>query len=196
MEYTSSLCALNSQEMTGTIKSFLMNPKGEVDGFLIGDGIQVKFPPHMSVELTRVVKVGDEVNMKGQHECSKVFKARIIANVETKQNIEETLPVKEPDNDGYDMPHLHPKHGPRKYAGLQALSVNGKIETQLHGRHGEINGFVLSEGSIVHFDPRLADEVIEDYGLLIAIGSDLQASGHGTINSFGLCLEATDLSNQ
>jgi hypothetical protein len=61
---------------TGAIRRFLINPHGEVDGFLLADGTLVKFPPHMAGELTAAVKIGDTVSVRGIRELRTAVKAR------------------------------------------------------------------------------------------------------------------------
>ena len=51
-------------EVAGTVERFVVNPHGEVDGFVMTDErrthILVHTPPHMEGELTRHVKAGDK----------------------------------------------------------------------------------------------------------------------------------------
>src|SRR6266852_9938369 len=49
----------------GTVRQYLMNPEGEVDGLLLNDGTQVHFPPHMAIELVSAIKLNDPVNVQG-----------------------------------------------------------------------------------------------------------------------------------
>jgi hypothetical protein len=44
--------------VTGRITKFLINPNGDVDGLLLGDGTQVNFPPHLSAALTHGQRTG------------------------------------------------------------------------------------------------------------------------------------------
>ena len=49
----------------GTVARFLTNPDGDVDGFMTADGKLVRFPPHMSSQLTSAVRQGDSVQVSG-----------------------------------------------------------------------------------------------------------------------------------
>src|SRR5205823_12047447 len=53
----------------GTVERFLLNPHGEIDGFVMNSEAQasvlVHTPPHMETELTRHVKAGDVVCVRG-----------------------------------------------------------------------------------------------------------------------------------
>lgn len=50
----------------GKVTSYATNPDGDVDGLILADGTEVKFPPHQSEELQRVVSKGDEVRVAGR----------------------------------------------------------------------------------------------------------------------------------
>ena len=53
----------------GKVECFVLNPHGEIDGFVIAGPKQgatlVHTPPHMAEELSRRVKVGDDVGVQG-----------------------------------------------------------------------------------------------------------------------------------
>jgi hypothetical protein len=50
---------------TGILTKFLYNVHGDSDGFLLDNELQVQFPPHMSTELLKTVKVGERVTVHG-----------------------------------------------------------------------------------------------------------------------------------
>jgi hypothetical protein len=52
-------------ETTGSITKMLFNVHGDCDGFLLDGKHQVHFPPHMSAELLKAVKVGEQVKVHG-----------------------------------------------------------------------------------------------------------------------------------
>ncbi len=52
-------------EASGTLTKFLYNVQGEVEGFLLDGQRQVHFPPHMTAELLKAVKVGEKVTVHG-----------------------------------------------------------------------------------------------------------------------------------
>ena len=58
-----------------------------------------------------------------------------------------------------------------------------------YGKHGEINGVILSDGTGVRF-PR---EVSYQFESMLKIGQSITASGYGTKNQYGKALEATEL---
>jgi uncharacterized Zn-binding protein involved in type VI secretion len=80
-------------------------------------------------------------------------------------------------------PHpLRPGSVPR-----QQLSANGTIRVLTHGKRGEINGVVLSDGTVVHFAP----PVEMQFAGLLREGNQFAATGYGTSNEYGRSFEAT-----
>ncbi|HKN87035.1 MAG TPA: hypothetical protein VJV04_09265, partial [Nitrospiraceae bacterium] len=67
----------------GTVRQYLMNPHGEVDGLQLNDGTQINVPPHMADELVGVVKPNDRVNIQGDRARGFVVKADLITNSRT-----------------------------------------------------------------------------------------------------------------
>lgn len=94
--------------LTGKVKSFAKNGRGDVDGLVLGDDAVVHFPPHVGREVADVVKVGDEVRVTGHHhtlpEGEKVVLAQSIKQVETGKEVT------------VDEPPPRPR-GPRERAG-------------------------------------------------------------------------------
>lgn len=52
--------------VNGKVLSFTPNRHGDVDGFLLEDKTEVKFPPHMSEALQALVKPGSAVTIEGR----------------------------------------------------------------------------------------------------------------------------------
>src|SRR6266567_5358547 len=55
-------------EAAGLFERFVLNPHGEVDGFVMKDrqaAVLVHTPPHMDGELTRHLSPGDKVRVRG-----------------------------------------------------------------------------------------------------------------------------------
>ncbi|RYZ90422.1 MAG: hypothetical protein EOP04_03970 [Proteobacteria bacterium] len=186
-----------SLQVKAKVQKVLMNPEGKADGLLLDDGTQVKFPPHMSQELSALVKASDSVSIKGFRENAKVFKAESITNTATNKSVADKGPVGldgkpvagGPGEPGPGGPR-GPK-GPENHKGLSEISAQGKIQTQLFGKRGEVNGAILADGSIVRFSPR----VLEDSKVKLDVGQGLKVSGFGTQTSSGKSLEATTISN-
>src|SRR5207244_9589813 len=81
-----------TQQVTGTVSQYLMNPNGEVDGLLLSDNTQVKFPPHMSADLTAAVSSSNPVSAQGVRENAVHFRAFTISNTTTGASVNEPRP--------------------------------------------------------------------------------------------------------
>lgn len=51
---------------TGTVAEFTTNHHGDVDGLLLSDDTEVKFPPHLGEQLQSIVKTGDRIEIAGR----------------------------------------------------------------------------------------------------------------------------------
>jgi hypothetical protein len=62
-------------EVAGTLERFVLNPHGEVDGFVMNSQTQtpilVHTPPHMEGELTGNVKTGDKIRVRPSRDAGK-----------------------------------------------------------------------------------------------------------------------------
>jgi hypothetical protein len=165
---------------SGRVTQFLTNPNGDVDGFLLQDGTQVQFPPHLSAALVRVVRPGDSVEVQGFRGAQvPVVHALTITNSTTQQNIVDQPP--RPDA----LPPPPPAPG-----SLGALKASGAITRLLYTDRGDLNGFLLADNTTVHFPPPAGLQLNSQ----LKAGEQIAASGYGTQNSFGRSLEATSIS--
>ena len=164
---------------TGQVQQYLLNPEGKVDGVLLSNGLQVKFPPHMGDSLVAMIAPGAGVNVSGTPGISTRFgqevKAKSITNSQTNQTL-----VKQPPT----VPPQPPLQG-----NYSNLSVEGTAQQWLVGRRGEINGVILSSGAQVKFPPHVRMHLLS----LAKAGDRVQAEGFGTSNSYGEVLQATGL---
>jgi hypothetical protein len=68
-EVTKTPAALPPKEAvktSGAVSKFLYNAHGDSDGFLLDGEKQIHFPPHLSAEVLKKVKVGDKVDVHGK----------------------------------------------------------------------------------------------------------------------------------
>jgi len=52
--------------MSGTVSKFLYNAHGDCDGLILDGDKQIHFPPHLSVEVLRSMKVWDKIQVHGR----------------------------------------------------------------------------------------------------------------------------------
>jgi hypothetical protein len=159
-------------ELEGTVSQYLLNPRGEVDGFLLDGRMVIKFPPHLARELIQVIKPKERVRANGYLEADKLLKGHVIANPATGRAIREIKPT------------------PPERAGaigvLQPLSVVGTIRVVKRNPHGEIDGVIFEDGTLLHFPPHGGRQ----FARLLREGQLLAAVGFGTVNDFGQAIAA------
>jgi hypothetical protein len=132
---------LSLPETSGTVARFLYNVHGDTDGFLLADGTQVHFPPHLSSELLKEVEVGDKVSVRGV----KPRGAQVIAAVALrgKNGLEIT-------DEGPDAkPARHSKERVGK-----PVEVHAQVQRTLYAPKGEVCGAILVSGEIVRMRPK------------------------------------------
>ena len=165
-----------TEQIAGTVSMYLLNPRGEVDGLLLADGTQVKFPPHMSADLTQLVKPNERVTAQGVREVPPVFTAFTITN-SSGQSLNEARPMQPPPPPDLQGMNLKP------------MQVDGKIRIVLYAPRSEIEGAVLDSGVIVRVAPHASGQ----FSTLFQAGAAISAKGYGTENEFGRCFEATEI---
>ncbi len=158
----------------GRITRMLINPYGEVDGLLLDQRTVVRFPPHLSEPMQRVLAPGQSVRVFGQGEGRDTIKADAIVNLANGQTVIDRPPPVEANPPL--PPHL-------RAAQLQQLTVQGRITLVLAGPRGEANGVILDDGSIVRFAPDSVRFSLEP-------GTPLAAQGLGTRSRYGTAIEA------
>lgn len=83
-----------SYEASGIISRFLTTSDGSVDGFIFQDGMQIRFPSHMSTIVTDNIAVGDEVTVKGEESTTNSMWAHQMITSKNANEIEVTREAK------------------------------------------------------------------------------------------------------
>jgi hypothetical protein len=162
--------------LQGSVAQYLMNPDGFVDGLLLSDNTIIRFPPHLGQVLTQTVGTQDVVRVEGFFESPGILHASSIIDLQSQRSVVDT-----PPSSRYPRP---PGHGS---VTRQALSASGTIRVLTHGQHGEVDGVVLSDGTVIHFPPPVGTQ----FTALLREGNALAATGNGTSNQYGRVFEAT-----
>lgn len=160
----------------GAVAQYLMNPDGVVDGLLLENNAFVRFPPHLGQVLAGAVRPQDVVRVEGFLEVPGTIHATSIVDLQSQRALVDTPPSQK-----------HPRPPPPNRASRQPLSAQGTIRALTRAKHGEVDGAVLSEGTIIHFPPQAAPAL----AALLHEGNPLAATGNGTANEYGRSLEAT-----
>lgn len=173
-----------SWEVSGIVARFITTPTGEVDGFILEDGMQIRFPSHMSTAITDSLAVGDSVIAKGYESTTSVMWATQIVTPKNAEEISVAQKAK-----GKLVP---PKREAQKmHKNIDSMTVSGEIDTLLHEPTGEVSGFVLTEGSVV----RLPMD-IRSPAKAYDVGQYVEVTGYGTENKFGKSVEASTVQRQ
>lgn len=151
-------------EIKGKVTQYLLTPRGDVDGLLLADGTEVHIPPFLSTQLVFTVKPGDAVTIHGLR--AKAVPMVMAASVTN-------------DASGTTL-----TGGPRMAAG--PIEVSGTVKSLLHTPRGDVDGVLLSDGSIVRLPPPEATRLAAD----LAVGKPLYARGPGNEGPLGRVLAA------
>lgn len=128
-------------ESRGTVKQYTLTPRGDVDGVILTDGTEVKLPPHLSAQTVFAIHPGDEVSVRGlRARALPLVDAASITNVATGKRVVDSGPPDRPDVNGEQV-------------------ISGRIAVQLHGKHGEVNGALLDDGTTLRLPPPEAERM-------------------------------------
>ena len=162
---------------SGSISRFVINPEGNVDGFILADGALVHFPPHMSSQLVALVQRGDAIRIAGLRDGAGNVSAQQITNERTGQTLNDQPPP-------VDAPRTPPA---LRGAGLVKLSVKGTVMRVTTAPRGEPDGVILKDGTIIKMPPPVAQQFMT----LLRPDAVVAARGYGTRNQYGEALQAT-----
>jgi hypothetical protein len=151
----------------GTVTRYTLTPRGDVDGLLLSEGTEVHFPPHMSTQLVYAIKPGDAVTVRGLKAYSMpLIDALTISN----------------DASGQTVVDRGPDRGPRAIAWADQLtSTQGRVQAVLHGKHGEVNGAILEDATILRLPPAEAQR----FAAFLTPGQSINAQGNGRVTALG-----------
>jgi hypothetical protein len=160
----------------GSVAQYLLNPDGYVDGLLLSNNTIIRFPPHLGQVLTQTVSLQDVVRVDGFFESPGILHASSIIDLQSQRSVVDT-----PPSSRYPRP---PRAGS---VAREALSASGTIRVLTHGKRDEVDGVVLSDGTVIHFPPPVGIQ----FATLLREGNALAATGTGTSNQYGRSFEAT-----
>jgi hypothetical protein len=165
------------QETRGTVTQFLLNPRGELDGFILGTDKQVHFPPHLSRQVAKHVKVGGKVKVRGV----KPRAADVVAAVQVTSGTGAVILD--------EGPHQHGEKHEKPYVDKRPMEMTGEVRLSLYGPKGELRGALLTDGTSIRM-PAHAAEVLSSY---LEPGAHVQVWGHGVKNKYGRTIEVDDI---
>jgi hypothetical protein len=128
------------QTVQGIVQKFTTGPKGDVHGFVLNDGTEVHFPPHLEKRVTAVVAKGDRVRVSGRLHTGPRgdthFEADLIADLSSQTSVQIDHP-----------PPPEPK------------TMEGIVQKFTAGPKRDIHGFMLNNGTEVRFPPHMEKRV-------------------------------------
>lgn len=124
--------------VSGTVERFMLNPNGDVDGLWLRDGTQVGFPPHLSSDVKAAVRAGDNVVVQG----FRLGNLPVLQLISIRSGRSGREVVDRPPTFGPPPP---PPPTPGQLTPLQA---DGKIQRLVYGPAGEVNGALVSDGTV------------------------------------------------
>lgn len=174
--------------LTGSVKTFLSNPHGDVDGLILQDGTQINFAPRPAAAIREVISANDRVEVQAVAESTsennKFFRADKITNLTNSKTIDAMTPPMAPPR-----PVMPETKKERTQAGLKPFSVKGTVNSQIYNPEGEVRGVVLQDNTVVLFSPNVMDHKPAN----INVGDNFRASGYGTQNAYGKSIEASEV---
>ncbi len=161
---------------SGKVQQFTLSSRGEIDGLILSDGTEVKTPPHLSTSIAYAIKPGDSVTIHGLHAAAMpLLQATSITDHASGRTIIDTESGPGPA-------------GPRRLSVAEAadlVEVQGSIRMSLHGARGEINGVLLTDGTVL----RLPPDVASSMDTFLQPGRNVVAQGEDVSNPIGRVLE-------
>lgn len=143
--------------VTGTVVSFKYAPRGEIDGFYLDSGIEVRTPKHWGWELSQIITVGSPVQVDGRQRIGRRGEIHVKAQVITNLTTNARLVIEE------------------------VVNLEGQVVNYTYSRSGRIDGFVLTTGDEVRTPPHLSATITNT----IPPGSAVQVAGVRKTGKYG-----------
>jgi hypothetical protein len=165
---------------TGRVQQFTLTPRGEIDGVILSDGTEVKTPPDLSTPMAYSIKPGDTITIHG-------LRAAAIPLLQAVSITDRTSGKTIVDTDSGPRPGGRP---PVPGIGEPRLAdAQGTIRMSVHGPRGEINGVLLTDGTVLRLPPDAALNLAS----LLQPGRTVFARGDGMSNAIGKVLEVREI---
>jgi hypothetical protein len=160
-------------ETVGRVDLFLLNPRGEIDGFVLVDGTEVHLPPHMSGDIARALQPGSLVKLRAVRPRGADLLAAVAFETEDGRRYVDQGPPKDHKESR--------KNGASARTG--AVEAEGVVRRALHGPKGETRGLLLEDGRSGRFPPHEANALrpLLRPGVAIVLRGDGVETSHGTV---------------
>ena len=135
----------------GELDRLTLTARGDIDGFILKDGTEVKTAPDLSTQIAYAIRPGDPVTVHGL----KAAALRLVSAV----SITDEVTHRTVTDSGLSAPMMPlppppppPRGGPPQPPGATS-ETSGRVRMVLHGPQGEMNGVLLESGAILRFPP-------------------------------------------
>jgi hypothetical protein len=161
----------------GTVRLFLLTPKGELAGIILTDGTEVHTPPALSQALSQAVRPGDAVHVLGWRSPAQgVIAATSVTDARTGRAV--VNPQSSPPPPAPDKP---PIAAGLPVPGAKETTLQGRVVQDLHAPSGDLDGALLGDGLQLHLAPPVARQVAD----LLRPGEQLAVQGYKLATPYG-----------
>jgi hypothetical protein len=151
-----------------------MDPRGEIEGLLLGDGSHMYVTSRAADQLVHAIKPGDRVKVYGLRK-DHLIRPDIIRNLSDGTTF--IVPLR------LDLPPLEKE----RHLTVTDLQATGTVQVLLmHPTGNRVQGLVLSDGTQI----RLPTDVSDELRRSLRVGETITVRGNGTENQFGKSIEA------
>jgi hypothetical protein len=170
-------------DITGTVRLFKLTPIGELEGFILNDGTEVHLPPHLTQQLAAAVRPGDRVEVHGWRSAIPGF---VVGTSVTDMRTGQTVVDQGPPPPGTRPPPSPPG---QPAPGAQWATTQGRVQQDLHGPAGDVNGAVLDNGTELKLPPPAAYQISG----WLQPGQTVVAQGYLLSNAFGRVMDVQEI---
>ena len=167
----------------GEVDRLTLTARGDVDGIILKDGVEVKTSPELSTQIAFALKPGDRVTIHGLRAAAlPLVRAVSITDDVTHRTVTdagESGPMNPPG------PRPPPPRGAPPPAPGANSEAAGRVRMALHGAQGEVNGVLLESGTILRFPPDRADQLAS----IIAPRQAVVAEGIAVTTALGTVMD-------
>jgi hypothetical protein len=136
----------------GELDRLTLTARGDIDGFILKDGTEVKTAPDLSTQIAYAIRPGDRVTVHGLKAAAlPLVSAVSITDEVTHRTVTDSGASGVPPMNPPQPPAPPPRGGPQPPGATS--ETKGRVRMVLHGPQGEMNGVLLESGAILRFPP-------------------------------------------
>jgi hypothetical protein len=173
----------------GELDRLTFTARGEIDGFILKDGTEVKTAPDLSTQIAFAIKPGDRVTVHGLKAAALPLVSAVSITDEathrtvTDSAISAATPMTPPS------PPARPPRGAPPPPPAATSETSGRVRMALHGPQGEVNGVLLENGTILRFPPDQGAQLTT----LIQPRQSVVAEGTAITNALGTVVDVQQI---